>query len=94
MNENQQPNLFEEVPLPKGTVSAKCRLVEAEGLHIVVVCGVEMFVYDPDDKLGKRMAWVQICENGYALHYRVAEVLGIGLRTPCSLPVRMYHGLE
>jgi len=81
MNEKQEPNLFEDVPRPKGTVSAKCRLVEAEGLHIVVVSGVEMFVYDPDDKLGKRMAWVQVCENGYALRYQVAEVLGIGLRT-------------
>lgn len=81
MNENQQQNLFEDVPLPKGTISAKCRLVEAEGLHIVMVSGVEMFVYDPADKLGKRMAWVQVCENGYALRYQVAEVLGIGLRT-------------
>ena len=29
----QQPELLEEVPLPEGTVSAQCRVVETEGLH-------------------------------------------------------------
>lgn len=81
MNESQQLNLFEDITPPKGTVSAKCRLVESEGLHIVVVCGVEMFLYNPDDKPAMRMAWVQVCENGYAMRYQVADALKIGLRS-------------
>ncbi|MFA7175577.1 MAG: helix-turn-helix domain-containing protein [Kiritimatiellia bacterium] len=47
----------------------------------MVVCGVEMFLYNPDDKLAMRMAWVQVCENGFALRYQVANALGIGLRS-------------
>ena len=39
-----------------------------------------MFVYDPDDKLAMRTAWVQVCENGYALRWQVAKALGISLR--------------
>lgn len=81
MNKTQQINFFEDVPPPKGTVSAKCRLVEVEGLCIVVVSGVEMFMYHPDDKPGMRMAWVQVCENGYALNKQVVAATGISSRT-------------
>ena len=77
----QQPELLEEVPLPEGTISGKCRVVKTEGLHIVMVRGVEMFIYDPSDKLAKRTVWVQVCENGYALRWQVAKELRIGLRT-------------
>ena len=76
-----QPALLELDPLPVGTVSAQCRFLEVEGLHVVFVKGVEMFCYHPSDKLAKRTVWVQVCENGFALHRQVAESTGIALRT-------------
>ena len=77
----QQENLFEEEPLPKGWISARCNVQDDDaGQRYVFIDEVWTYTYDLADSEMQRFVWVNIYKQHCATYQQISSGIGISLR--------------
>ena len=76
-----QENLFEEEPLPKGWISARCNIRDdGAGQRYVFIDEVWAYTYDLTDSEMQRFVWVNIYKQHCATYQQISSGTGISLR--------------
>ncbi len=72
------PDVLLQTPVPPaGTVSSACRFLDQEGVRLVLIHGVQSYLYDPQDKPTHRLIWVMIHLHGHAQQEQISRATGI-----------------
>ena len=83
MANTSSDDLFPEVRNPEGTcfINGRCRVLTRDNRRVVLVSGIPIAQYAPDDRMSEAQAMVSLIELGWADQNDVANTFGYSART-------------
>ena len=83
MTNTSGDDLFSEVRNPEGTcfINGRCLLLTRDKRRVVLVSGIPIAQYEPDDRMSEAHAMVSLVELGWADQNDVAKAFGYSART-------------